>query len=63
MMEKIYIDFDYKWKGTLEEKLRLTSEYRIVDEKIKDTLEYLDELEALEEELYMEIMDKIEVRL
>ena len=62
MMKEQIIILNYQWKGTLEEKLRLTSEYRIIEEKIKDTINYLEELEHEETKIYNEIMENLEVK-
>lgn len=61
MMKQIFLTLDYEWQGTLEEKLTLTSEYRLIEDKINDTLSYLDELEEEETRIYNMIMSKIRI--
>lgn len=61
MMREELILIDYHWNGTIEDKLRLTSEYRLVEDKIKDTLEYLEELEKEEDRIHKELMSNMEI--
>lgn len=63
MMREEIIIVDYKWTGSIEDKIRLSSEYRLIEDKIKDTLDYLEELEREENRIYNEIMSNMEVNL
>lgn len=60
-MKEIFLTIDYEWKGTLEEKLELTSEYRIIEEQINDTVKHLEELEKEESRIFNKIMENIEI--
>ena len=50
------------WQGSAEDKFRLLSEYRMLELKIQDTLDYLDKLVEEQEQIELELFDNIEIR-
>lgn len=49
------------WIGSLEDKYRLISEYRMLEFKIQDTIDYLDALIEEQVKIEEELLKNIEV--